>query len=780
MLLALLHPSLKTQNQETMDTKQPSNFLSISKGNRQLQQSTVTTQNDDIPPPPQRGLNLSPVWRLFKRKAPLIIGITSLATAAGWVLGMNSASTYLGNFRLLVEPATNEGRVTNPSVLTRLDRGVPKDEFSLDYPTQVEILKSSTMLSGIADRVQTQYPKFSQKSLEKGLTVQRIGESRLNQTKIIEVAYQDQDPKLVELVLAVTSDKYLRYSLQERKSRISEGIKFIEEQLPVLQKRVGYLQSRLQKLQQRYKINAPDDQGKELYTEGRQIAQQQSEIQRLLDEQTRLYANLKNQLKLTPNEAMAASALSENPRYTNLLTKIKEVEVSIATESSRFSSNSPTLENLLVQRQNLLSLLNEEKQQILGQNITAAGNNPQVLSFQNPVRLNLIKQLIDTANQVQVLQVRKQAIDQTRNTFELQAQQFPTIALEYNELQRQLNLATQTLNQLLTQRETLRVEAAQKQVPWELVSQPQIPTDANGNPIPDKSDGWKKILLGAILGLGLGTIAALILEKYQNVFYGFDDIKDAVKLPVLGSIPFNKKLQKLAANAFNEPIRDSVPGNNTSSFIEAFDSLYANVRFSFSEQVRSIAICSAVGGEGKSTIALQLAQSAAAMGQRVLLVDANLYRPQLHNKLELPNSKGLSEILSHQTASHDFIQHSPITSNLFLLTAGQLSKSNKLLGSNYMQSLMKEFESRFDLVIYDTPNLNSCVEVSFLAAHTDVTLMVVGVGKSERSVVMKVIDKLKKFNLPNLGIVVNHPSKNTASSPQYYQEADFQKKLLPR
>src|SRR4028119_1634291 len=97
-----------------------------------------------------------------------------------------------------------------------------------------------------------------------------------------------------------------------------------------------------------------------------------------------------------------------------------------------------------------------------------------------------------------MLEVRNQQLAQTRASFDRQAQQFPSIAREYSDLQGKLEIAIRARDQLLTQRETLRVEAAQKQVPWELVYKPQIPRGLAGHLItaPRKSKNIKVMGLG--------------------------------------------------------------------------------------------------------------------------------------------------------------------------------------------------------------------------------------------------------------------------------------------
>lgn len=752
-----------------MVTEQVSQFGSISKRGRQLQQ-LASVEKEEVNAPPQKGLNFRPLVRTFKRKIILIIGITGIVTAAAYVWSKQTPPTYEGDFRLLVEPVTNEARVVEPSALTRAQgAGGGREISNLDYATQLEILQSPRMLTEIYEQVKTKYPKLSYFLFTKNLSVQRFGgttPAQPDKTKLLQVTYKGEKPEQVLFVLEVTAAKYLKYSLEERKSRIGEGVKFIDDQLPELQTRVETLQSQLQRLQQQYKLSDPKTQADALFAQVRTISDTQTATQGQLQEQKALYESLKQQLDLTPNEAIAASALSEEPNYRVLQGKIQELDNQIAIESGRFSDQAPTVQNLKAKRDNLVALERQERQRILGQNQAGATNNPQVLTFQNSVRQGLIQKMVEADNQIKLLQVRNQELAASRAFAEQQARAFPSIARQYSDLQGQLEIATKTRDQLLSQRETLRVEAAQKTVPWELVSKPQIPQGLGGNLIPAPSKA-KNLQIGGLLGgLLLGIGVAVLIEKIRNIFYTSNEIEEDIQLPLLGVIPPYKNAIVLpSSTSFVGSVEENDSNNKSaSSFREAFDSLYANIRFLFSDPpVRSLAVCSATSGDGKSTVALHLAQTAAAMGQRVLLVDANLRLPQLHAKMDLPNQKGLSDLLWKKLAPNEFIQRSLVADNLFVLTSGQpLPNSTRLLASAQMQYLMEEFQATFDLVIYDTAPLMEFMEAKFLASHTDGILMVIAVDKTKRTIVKQVIEQLNTYRLPTLGVVANHVRKNTS------------------
>jgi len=747
--------------------------LSLRKHGRQSEQ-TASLDTEEFDEPRQTGLNLRPLLRTIQRNALLIAGIATVVSVGNLYLNWDTARTYEGDFRMQIEPITSEGRYNDPSVLARAGGGTAQIS-DVDYPTLLEVLQSPGLLAGIAKQIQVRYPDVSYESLTKGLIVQRLAPDQYNPTKLIEVSYKAEDPAKVQFVLQQVANAYLTYSLEDRKNHIGQGVKFIEDQIPGLQGQVNDIEGKVQALQQRYSLTNPSADGAELVRQAKTLAASRQETQRVLREQKTLYLNLQRQLRLAPGEVMAASSLSQDPTYQNLIAQEKKIESQIAVESARFNEDSPMIQTLREQQRNVSALLNREGQQIAGSTL----KDPQATTYQGSLRQSLIGEMVNTANQLQVLEVRDQALSQSQASLKQEVRDFPVILRQYNDLEGRLDIATKTLNQLLIQRATLRVDNAQKEEPWEIVSAPGVPRDINGNPIPVSKNKTKQIIMGVIAGLLLGVGAAVLKEKYRNIFYTSDDIQEGLDLPVLGVIPFEPNIRQiLKSSVFVDSIEEAeVEPADASLFVEAFTSLYASIRFLASAPpVSSLVVSSAVPGDGKTTVALHLAQTAAALGQRVLLVDANFRLPELHIKLDVPQAPGLSDLLSKNINPKEIIQQSPLSQKLFTLTSGKpRSESIKMLACTQMKNLMAEFEAAFDLVIYDTPYLGP-TDANFLAANTDGILMVVAVGKTERSLVKQVLNRLNAMRLPVLGVVANHATEGRGRSTGYhnpYHEQEY-------
>jgi polysaccharide biosynthesis transport protein len=714
---------------------------------------------------------ISPYMRTFRRKAFWVISFTSLSSLVALFLSLKDPNTYVSSFRILLEPTNSTDRLSQASTLTRTE-GLPDPDFlNLDYPTQLEILKSSLMLSKIAQQVKAELPGIKvaliKEDLREKLTVERVavGPSIHDWTKILEVTYQDENPQIVQAVAEATANQYLQYSLAERQDSINAGVKFIDEQLPPLEERIADLQSRQQQLQQDYNLFDPSQRGQELFTQVDELSQQKLTNESQLRELKALASTLEQQLNLNPQQGVVALALNQNPNHRELLTKLQKLEGEIAVESSRFTAQSPHVIALQADKNNLEKLLQQKIQPILKQHQISAIDNVLALNYQNESFLKLTQQLVDTHNQIKVLQVRDRSLQATKQALVKPAQQLPAIAHQYEKLEQQLALTTRLLEQLLTQRETLRVEVAQKDVPWKLLSRAEIVRDVDDQPLAFPPNRTKKLALGVIVGMIWGMGAAIFLEKWRDIFYTSQDIQDLLLLPLLGEIPVDDRFQALphsnpasSALAFVE----TTGYQRESLFLRSFDSLYAELTFLYADNpVSSLVVSSVEPKDGQSTVALQLAKTAAAEGKRVLLVDANLEQPQLSTQLKPPTAKELSNVLGNRAnaAKEEVIYAVPEVDNLSILTADVLSNlAAARLWSTKMQSLMEDLAVDYDLIIYDSPHFLDSPDVSFLTAQTDGIVMVVGVNKTRQSLVKEAVNQINAFRLPTLGIVANHLS----------------------
>jgi polysaccharide biosynthesis transport protein len=272
-----------------------------------------------------QGLNFRPLLKIVRRNILLIIGITAIVSSAALYKGLKEPHGYEGNFQIQVEPISTDANRTDPGAIAQ-NGGAGGTNNGPDYPTLLQILQSQGMLSNILKQIQTRYPEVGYDTLKENLVIQRVGTNMSDFTKLIEVRYAGSDPAEVQFILQELAKGYLKYSLEDRKTNISGGVQFIEDQLPRLQKQVNTLQSETLTLLQRYNLSDPANDRAEIARQLREVQLRRRETSLLLQEQRKLNTTLQKQLELAPGDVIAASTLSEDPNFRELVVELKRVE----------------------------------------------------------------------------------------------------------------------------------------------------------------------------------------------------------------------------------------------------------------------------------------------------------------------------------------------------------------------------------------------------------------------------------------------------------------------
>ncbi|WP_309740024.1 polysaccharide biosynthesis tyrosine autokinase, partial [Chamaesiphon sp. OTE_20_metabat_361] len=509
------------------------------------------------------------------------------------------------------------------------------------------------------------------------------------------------------------TEGYLRYSFKERQTNIRQGIKFIDDQTPQLRKQVNKIQAQIQALRQQSNLMDPEQQGTEFSQLLSALKRQQFDTTAKLAEAQARYQTLKQ--KYSGGDAIAV--LSELPSSQKSIDRYRDLEHQIAVASARFQANSPTIQTLRGEQQNIRAGLDREAAQI----VTWA------------------------ADRVNAMQTQQQALNQSQANLNQQFQQLPAVSAKYAALKQELKISSETLDRYLSKREVLGIDVAQQEVPWEAISRPTLTSDIQGKPI-NLAEQNKRLLvsIAIVLAILFAIAVAFTIEILQDIIYTPIEVQRLSKLPVLGTIPIFDRAQprKLAPSGWfknNDGGALSQPAK-IQFFKEAFNSLYSNIGFSSTTTaIQTIAISSLGAKEGKSLIATNLARAAALAGNKVLLVDADLRSPRLHTYLRLENQQGLSELIESDLDPDLVIQPSYLDDNLSVLTAGQvLSNPVRLLSSTKLKSLMQEFETEFDLVIYDTPPMNFA-DLSWVGSQVDGIVLVAKLGKTQRSTLIQAI-----------------------------------------
>jgi succinoglycan biosynthesis transport protein ExoP len=192
------------------------------------------------------------------------------------------------------------------------------------------------------------------------------------------------------------------------------------------------------------------------------------------------------------------------------------------------------------------------------------------------------------------------------------------------------------------------------------------------------------------------------------------------------------------------------------SIAEDYRSIRTSILLSFADNPpRSILVTSALPKEGKSVTVANLAVAFSQLGERILVVDADLRRPRLHQIFLVDKNEGLSNYLTGNLALKDAIQKTDVE-NIYLLPSGPIPPNpSELLNSKKMKHLMDETKESFDYVFFDTPPVLAVIDPLIVSSLSDATMFVIKAGKTARKPFLNAVDELHKANANILGVLFN-------------------------
>lgn len=282
----------------------------------------------------------------------------------------------------------------------------------------------------------------------------------------------------------------------------------------------------------------------------------------------------------------------------------------------------------------------------------------------------------------------------------------------------------------------------------------QLPT----SPISPKIS--RNVFLGGILGLLLGLGYAVARSQIDRRIRSTEDVERAVGISVAGTVP---ELEE------NEGLFIEATGTTTPALAaEAVRRMRTNLSYmDVDNPPRAIVVTSPKQGDGKSTVAANLAGAIAMSGQAAFLVDADLRRPRVAPLLGLDDTVGLTDVLTGQLSLVEALQPHPTIEGLAVLTSGRRPPNpSEILGSQSMRNVLRQLEE-VGMVIVDAPPLLPVTDAAIVAHHADGALVTISAGKTLDTDLATAIGHLEAVNARPLGVVMNRVSKRNVGAGQY-------------
>ncbi len=485
--------------------------------------------------------------------------------------------------------------------------------------------------------------------------------------------------------------------------------------------------------------------------------------------------------QINDTQAIQVTVEDENPQRSSDIANIL-VQVLISQneiiQSARYASTEQSIQAQITQIENQIRSMGTEIENISAETVVEqqkqvefqiASLQAEVTQLQNDIQI--IKSSSVPGQQTQLAE-KEARLNQILPVLTLYQQTYTDLvvlgkpvtlndgATRLTQLQSTMQLYQEIYTNLLNNLESIRLARLQNTpnvVQIESASPPSNPV----RPKPFTNTG-----LAAVIGLLLAGGIAFLIEYIDDTIRSPEDIERVLNLPVIGYIGD----------------MDTQPGESADVHVlyhprspvsEAFRSLRTNLEFTNVDQTLSkILITSSGPGEGKTTIAINLATIIAQSGKRVLLIDADMRRPRVHNIFGISNKMGLSTLFrSDAPPVQSIIRPVEGMQNIFILPSGSPPPNpTELLASAKMDNILQEASQLVDMIIVDSPPA-LVADYQVLATKLDGVLLVIQPGHTHADAAFAMREQLERVNGRVLGVVLNkipHDSFHYGGYHHYY------------
>jgi capsular exopolysaccharide synthesis family protein len=335
------------------------------------------------------------------------------------------------------------------------------------------------------------------------------------------------------------------------------------------------------------------------------------------------------------------------------------------------------------------------------------------------------------------------------------------------------------LSERLAQYHSIQSEITRKRAQLESLSRSRGNVEINRN-VDQEIVSIRQVASPAVaqkpgVGLLTGLLILLVIDQLDDRIASFSEFQTSFRDRVLAQIPRSPRRHK-------EPIPPLTPGDQRHAFAEAFRSLRSSLVFLpvTGEAPKIFLITSSVPGEGKSTISINLAITLALSGSRVLLVDGDLRRGEIHRVFELPNEGGLTDVLAGELPRFR-VTHQTSVPNLSLLPRGRSAMNpGELYLSEATDRFLKAVHGEFDYVVIDSSPVMAADDTTSLAPKVEATIFVFRFTSSSSRVCRKAVQLLRERQANLIGFVCNDVSEAMQEYyyghyPEYYRAGQGEK-----
>jgi succinoglycan biosynthesis transport protein ExoP len=726
-------------------------------------------------------INLREYWDRIWRRRRTVLAVTLGVFVLGAFWTFIQRPVYTAKTQLLIEKEPN---ILSFDQVLQIE--AMRDDF---YQTQYKLLSGRGLADTVIERLKLYgnpefvgRPRAGKKPVDPSDHVfreklidsfaGRLAVRPVRLTRLVDVSFDARDPKLAADIVNDLAAAFIDLNIDMKYAATEQATTFLADQIKTLQAEIQQKENELQGLEARANIVALSDNETTVIDALGQINKALTEAQIDRSRKEATWSGLRN---AGPDYVPAA--------IDNLLIqKLREEYVRLKREyekmEGRFQPDYPELQRTKIELDSARTSLEAEIQ-------------------------NLVK---GAYAEYQTALKREKSLETEFNNQKNAAFQMNSSAVLYNGLKVEIQNKKTLLDSLLRRESETGVEARLKGLRTSnirIVDRARVPVR------PSSPNKKRNLILALILGLGGGVGLAFLFDVLDNSVKTSEDVERYAGLPTLGVVPkfslegtnkaysYTRRL-KAGGEGPREPRRLEAatsspapaapfvaavekagsPGSielvphyfPNSRLAESYRSIRTALLLSSADNpVKTVAVTSALPGEGKSVSVANLAVTLAQSGKTVVVVDADLRRPRQHRLFKVKNTFGLTTYLTDSVQIKDVVKSTEIP-NLFLINAGPIPPNPaELLGSDKMARFIRMMSEESDYVLFDLPPMIEISDALVLGAKVDGVVLVVWGDRTSREALKKAREKLDLLKVRTLGVIINNVDVPHYGY-QYYRE----------
>lgn len=568
---------------------------------------------------------------------------------------------------------------------------------------------------------------------------------QVKKTRLIDLRATHTDPAVATKIANATADAFALWNLEVKTKTNSVAGTYLQKRIAELQSQIRNGEEQLVNYAQSHEILSLD-------------ANQNTVVERLAGlnkelleaENDRGLAEAAYRTSLLPGAAEANAEVSDK-QIGDLKTRLLELRQKRAQLMLTDTEESPEVKDATQQIATLEKQLADTRgsaKQIINTNLES--NYRKALAREKTLRDSFGKQRAETVAQNQA-------------------------AINYNILKQEIETNKGLLDGLMQRSKENDVSMAGTPNNIHVVDYAAIPKEAVG---PRR---LQAVMLALVLAVAFGVALALFLDYLDDTVKSTSDIESGLRLPSLAIIPIagkqtqrflplSRALQRTNGNGHGPELL--INGSGQSMQAEAYKHLRTSILLSTAGRPpKTLLVTSSVPGEGKTTTVVNTATVLAQTGAQVLIIDADMRRPRMHQVLDMSNDDGLSAVLSSEMTEAEVLSKIKKyrDTNIFLLCSGAIPPNPaELLGSSQMKRLLDIVGGAFNYVVIDSPPIASFTDGVLISSLVDGVLLVVHGGKTSRQVVKRARQMLQEIGAKIIGVVLNKADVRAGSDYYYH------------